>query len=54
MNNNPLSYNPQAPLPGRYVATIMMTYRDDTSRYTPILILYLWLKVNNVKKSGKF
>ena len=33
MNNNPLSYNPQAPLPGRYVATIMTTYRDDRGIY---------------------
>ena len=33
MGNNPLSYNPQAPLPGRYVATIMTTYRDDRGIY---------------------
>lgn len=33
MGNNPLSYNPPAPLPGRYVATIMTTYRDDRGIY---------------------
>ena len=33
MGNNPLSYNPPAPLPGRYVATIMTTYCDDRGIY---------------------